>query len=241
LFSSVTTTFNKNHRLKEPDFVTIKMLYSGRLISQLIVLITISGSYVHVNGWSQSSSSSSSAPVQQSRRDVFRSIVQVTAGSMMVAGTTCTLTPSIANAATVPACPRGSKNCIRTTWIVPSGGTKDVAKALGSILASYPQGGQADIDLGGWTNVEGNLVNGDTLVARYEYSSGVGRFAKFFNGGKPFIDDITVEIVESTPITIELRSSSRVGDSDFDVNRLRLEYFGQKAKDLGWTVPDPKY
>jgi hypothetical protein len=103
-------------------------------------------------------------------------------------------------------------------------------------LNSYPQEGQADVDLGGWTLVENNLPS--TGKARAEYSSGVGKFAKFFNGGQPFIDDLEVEIVGDT---IELRSASRLGDSDFDVNKKRLLFLGEKAKALGWTVPEPKY
>jgi Protein of unknown function (DUF1499) len=212
------------------------MLYCGRSLSCLIILVTVIGRYV--NGWSlKSDVSSASSPLAMthSRRDIFRSVAITAAGSVLVSSSS----PFPADA-TVPACPKGSKNCIRTAWIAPAGtSTKDISKTVGTIFESYPQSGQADVDLGGWTNVEGKLLAGDTS-AKYEYSSGVGKFAKFFNGGKPFIDDVLIEINDTN---VDIRSSSRVGDSDFDVNKLRLQYLGQKVKDLGWTVlvPDLKY
>jgi hypothetical protein len=157
-----------------------------------------------------------------------------TSGMAIVGAVVGTVTQP-ANA--INACPPRSNNCIRTTWTVPEGSAKNIAQSMETILNSYPQEGQADVDLGGWTLVENNLQS--TGKARVEYSSGVGKFAKFFNGGKPFIDDLEVEIVGDNKI--ELRSASRVGDSDFDVNKKRLLFLGGKAKALGWNVPDPTY
>jgi hypothetical protein len=163
------------------------------------------------------------------RRDMLS-----TSGMAIISAVVGTSATQPANA--INACPPRSNNCIRTTWTVPEGSTKNIAQSMETILNCYPQEGQADVDLGGWTLVENNLQS--TGKARAEYSSGVGKFAKFFNGGKPFIDDLEVEIVGDK---IELRSASRLGDSDFDVNKKRLSFLGEKAKALGWTVPETKY
>lgn len=95
--------------------------------------------------------------------------------------------------------------------------------------------GQAKVDLGGWDIVEDNL-GGSSGTARVEYKSGIGNFAKFLNGGKPFIDDLKLEITDNG---VEVRSSSRVGESDFGVNQKRLAYLGKGLAAAGWTVPEP--
>lgn len=59
---------------------------------------------------------------------------------------------------------------------------------------------------------------------RIEYmSSGKGNFAKFFNGGKPFVDDLNMDVEDNGVVTV--RSQSRVGDSDFGVNGKVSSYF----------------
>jgi hypothetical protein len=66
-----------------------------------------------------------------------------------------------------------------------------------------------------------------------------GNFAKFFNGGKPFVDDLVLEITDSG--AVEVRSSSRVGDSDMGVNQNRLNFLASNLRAAGWTAPEPKY
>jgi hypothetical protein len=73
---------------------------------------------------------------------------------------------------------------------------------------------------------------GGSIVLEYK-SSGKGFFAKGFNGGKPFVDDLIVE--SSGNGTFEFRSSSRIGDSDFGVNSKRLSYIGGLLKGKGWN------
>ena len=97
--------------------------------------------------------------------------------------------------------------------------------------------GQEKVDLGGWKMVEDDLSGYGK--ARVEYTSGIGNFAKYFNGGKPFIDDLVLEVSDSG--AVEVRSSSRIGESDFDVNRKRLVYLGNGLSAAGWSVPEPKY
>jgi hypothetical protein len=96
--------------------------------------------------------------------------------------------------------------------------------------------GQEKVDLGGWKIVQDDLAT--TGTARVEYLSGIGNFAKYFNGGKPFVDDLKVEI---TGADVQVRSSSRVGESDFDVNRKRLIVLNKGLVAEGWTILEPKY
>jgi hypothetical protein len=132
-------------------------------------------------------------------------------------------------------CPKGSNNCVRTTWTAPSGSSKkDAVSAFRAALDSYPQEGQegGKVDGGGFVVVEDNL---DAGSARVEFkSSGKGNFAKFLNGGKPFTDDLNVEVEDNG--TIQIRSASRVGDSDFGVNSKRVEFLANAIKAKGWSV-----
>ncbi len=167
------------------------------------------------------------APASLNRRDVFQSVLAGGVAAVVAS-------PSIANA--LEACPKGSKNCIRTEWTPPSGTSKDSAiTALRKALESYPQEGQDSVDLGGWKIVE-DFANGS---GRVEYKSGIGNFAKFFNGGKPFIDDLKVEIAETGVVAV--KSSSRVGESDFGVNQKRLNFLVARLREAGWSAPDPTY
>ena len=103
-------------------------------------------------------------------------------------------------------------------------------------LNSCQQQGQNDVDKGGWTIVSDDLAGSGT--AAVEYRSGIGNFAKFLNGGKPFVDDLKLEIQDGV---VQVRSSSRVGDSDFKVNQKRLQFLGNALQAKGWDVPEPKY
>lgn len=137
--------------------------------------------------------------------------------------------------ATITACPPKSKNCLTTTWIASD--AKTAASDIAEIFNSYPQAGQNNVDLGGWKFVQDNLsTNGD---AKLEYMSGIGNFAKFLNGGKPFVDDVSIEIADGGVVNI--KSSSRVGDSDLGVNQKRLQFLAAQARNKGWDVPEPKY
>lgn len=143
-----------------------------------------------------------------SRRNVMNTIA---AGTILAS-------PAIANA--MEACPPKSQNCIRATWSPPSGTSqKDAVKAVRDVINAYPQEGQANVDGGGWVVAEDNLDSSGTGRVEYK-SSGKGNFAKFFNGGKPFTDDLLIEVGEDGKV--ELKSSSRVGESDFGVNKVRF-------------------
>ena len=161
---------------------------------------------------------------------MFKKVASAGAAFAFVAAT------SPANA--LDACPKGSKNCISTKWSPPAGtGAKVAAETLEKIVGSYPQEGQNKVDLGGWSLVDGTYAPGS--VVSLEYKSGIGNFAKFFNGGKPFVDDLKLAIGQDG--SVDVRSSSRIGDSDLGVNEKRLSYFVASLRKEGWAAPDAAY
>ena len=139
-------------------------------------------------------------------------------------------------------CPPGVNNCYSTasgtiaTWSWPKSSTKAQAiKDIEAVLDSYPQTGQAGVDGGGWSRAVDELV--DNGYARFEFkSAGTGNLARFLNGGKPFTDDLEFAVEESG---VCVRSSSRVGDSDFGVNKARLAFISAELKRLGWDAEGP--
>ena len=91
------------------------------------------------------------------------------------------------------------------------------------------------VDGGGYTLISDSLTSsggGGSIVLEYR-SSGKGTFAKLFNGGKPFVDDLVIE--QGSNGAFEFRSASRLGDSDFGVNGKRLGYIGGLLKEKGWS------
>jgi hypothetical protein len=102
-------------------------------------------------------------------------------------------------------------------------------------INEYPQNGQAGIDGNGFTIVADTLNNKG--IARVEYRN-FGFFAKLFNGGKPYVDDLVVALDGNN---VQVRSSSRIGKSDLGVNKKRLQYLGKSLQAKGWMVPEPKY
>lgn len=104
-----------------------------------------------------------------------------------------------------------------------------------SVLNEYPQEGQAGVDNYGFKVVEDTL--NDKGVVRVEYKN-FGNFAKMFNLGQPFIDDLIIQLDEGV---VQVRSSSRIGDSDLGVNKKRLQYIGKSLQAKGWTIPEPTY
>lgn len=103
--------------------------------------------------------------------------------------------------------------------------------AAGAALEAYPQEGQGGVDLGGWKVVDDQLASSG--YQRVEFRSGIGNFAKFFNGGKPFVDDLEFSVEDAT---VCVRSSSRIGDSDFGVNGKRLNYIAAELAKKGWDA-----
>mmetsp|Transcript_4651 Transcript_4651/g.9817 ORF Transcript_4651/g.9817 Transcript_4651/m.9817 type:complete len:198 (-) Transcript_4651:43-636(-) len=137
----------------------------------------------------------------------------------------------------IDACGKKANNCILQVWSPPvKAPISKVTSDIREVINAYPQEGQADVDGGGYTIVDDKLAGGATPSMRVEYrSSGKGKLAKFFNGGKPFVDDLIIEVLEGSK-GVEFRSASRVGDSDFGVNAKRLAYLGNLFKTKGWSI-----
>ena len=139
-------------------------------------------------------------------------------------------------------CRDGARNCIRTAWVPPAGKTKSDAIAdIRSVVGSYPQQGQNGVDCNGWVFVDDKLdIDG---MARIEYYSCIGPAAISMNLAKPFVDDVKLELVEdgNGKFRFELRSKSRVGASDFGVNKKRVNYLAQTLRSKGWDAPKVMY
>ena len=164
------------------------------------------------------------------RREALSNFVTAATGAAAVV----VATPSAATA--IDACPPGSNNCVRAKWTPPSGTSKaDAAKAVRDALNAYPQGGQegGKVDGGGWAIVKDDLDGSGIAAVEYR-SAGTGFFAKAFNAGKPFVDDLKVEIEDSG--VVQIRSASRIGDSDFGVNGKRVDALAAGLKGKGWSV-----
>ena len=172
---------------------------------------------------------SQDGPQPVSRRDALAGAFSSIGAAAAVAAA-----PRPARAA-VPPCPAGSNNCVRRTWTPPAGtSAADAAGQLRDALNAYPPGGLegGKVDGGGYAIV-GDALPGGAVTLEYR-SSGKGTFAKLFNGGKPFVDDLVAEAAAGG--AFEVRSASRVGDSDFGVNGKRLDYLAGLLRDKGWSA-----
>ena len=174
------------------------------------------------------SSAWTAEPATTTRRGAFSQI----AGAAAAAALVSTSSPGAASA--LDGCPSGANNCVRKSWSPPTGTSKDDAiTAVRAALNSYPQEGQNKVDGGGWTLTSDDLGSGGS--ARVEFrSSGTGFFAKSFNGGRPFVDDLALDVDASG--TVQVKSSSRIGDSDMGVNAKRVDYLANSLKAKGWSV-----
>mmetsp|Transcript_13189 Transcript_13189/g.18909 ORF Transcript_13189/g.18909 Transcript_13189/m.18909 type:complete len:210 (-) Transcript_13189:1688-2317(-) len=198
-----------------------------------LTLFTISDSYILSMSTNTRGISLSDSIATSSRRDVLGKAACAFVGASAVA-----LIGDARPVSALEACPAGSNNCIRLAWEPPAGTSKtEAAKTLREVIQAYPQQGQDGVDCNGWEIVMDDLENSGK--ARVEYKSCIGFFAKLINGGKPFIDDLKLEVEESG--LVQVRSSSRVGDSDFGVNKKRVDYLGSALKAKGWNIPQAAY
>lgn len=169
-----------------------------------------------------------------SRRDVFSNIGK-TATLFGIGAVSTTIAPKESQARDLT-CSPSANNCANASWKPPAGKSKkDAVNDLIDVFNSYPQEGQNEIDGGGWAVVEGyELKDGATDVWFTYNSSGKGFFAKAFNGGKPFTDDLAMGISEDGSVVV--KSQSRIGDSDLGVNKKRLDYLASGLKAKGWSI-----
>ncbi|KAJ8598137.1 hypothetical protein CTAYLR_007426 [Chrysophaeum taylorii] len=167
---------------------------------------------------------------------VFLSVASALVVTRRDLGAIALLGAAPANA--IEPCKPNANNCWSTAstdktkmapWVFPGSKTEAIAD-LKAAVGAYPQQGQDGVDLGGWVEV----VPLDKGYGKYEFKSGIGNFAKFFNGGQPFVDDFELELTDTN---VQVRSSSRVGDSDLGVNAKRINYIAQALQAKGWDAP----
>mmetsp|Transcript_59088 Transcript_59088/g.105047 ORF Transcript_59088/g.105047 Transcript_59088/m.105047 type:complete len:200 (-) Transcript_59088:241-840(-) len=144
--------------------------------------------------------------------------------------------------AAVTPCKEGANNCFSTAssdkskmapWKWPADKSRaDAIAELRSTIEAYPKEGQDGVDQGGWSFADDKLSSAG--YARVEFRSGIGNFARFFNGGQPFVDDFEVSVGDDQ---VAVRSASRVGDSDLGVNTKRINYIAKGLRAKGWNAP----
>ena len=61
------------------------------------------------------------------------------------------------------------------------------------------------------------------------------RYESLKNG---YIDDLELALTASEPYSLRVRSSSRVGFLDFEVNAKRLNKLAAGLRAKGWTAPE---
>lgn len=182
-----------------------------------------------------------------SRRDIFSRATS----SLIVATNIIARQPKPAYAAgpdkakATDKCRDGARNCIRTAWIPPQGKSKAEALAdIRSVIKAYPQRGQSGVDCNGFELSDDKLdVDG---TARIEFYSCIGPAAVSMNLAKPFVDDLKIALVDddennSVRFRLEVRSKSRVGASDYGVNKKRINYLADALRNKGWDAPKVVY
>ncbi|GMH83778.1 hypothetical protein TL16_g09713 [Triparma laevis f. inornata] len=183
---------------------------------------------VHARTLLPSSKSYTPSP-PSSRRSLLS---KATHSALTFTTTTTLLTPTLASAE-LKQCKKKSNNCLSTLntnskWISGKSQT-DASKDLLDVLQAYPSTGQNNVDGGGSKIITNNLPTSLTLEFK---SSGTGNFAKYFNSGNPFTDDLIVSVGDDG--NVDWSSSSRVGDSDMGVNAKRVEFIEAKLREKGW-------
>ena len=127
-------------------------------------------------------------------------------------------------------------NCFSTTpdsfsaertiapWKAPSGKDRAALVAdVDAVVKGY-QPGQGGIDGGGF-EIDKTSKDGYFYV----------RYESLKNG---YIDDVELALSDSAPYALRVRSSSRVGFLDFNVNEKRLNRLAADLRARGWTAPE---
>ncbi|GMH95750.1 hypothetical protein TrVE_jg12735 [Triparma verrucosa] len=123
-------------------------------------------------------------------------------------------------------CTSDALNCFSTSgdaahllkpWSPPDKTVNPMQDIL-ETLKEYPPG-QSRIDKGGYSII---TLRNDYLYVQFESLK------------RGFIDDVEFSI---QPLTVQVRSSSRLGFLDLGVNAKRLNYISSSLRSKGWTAP----
>jgi uncharacterized protein (DUF1499 family) len=114
-------------------------------------------------------------------------------------------------------------------WTSPTANMEQSMAALKAVVESYPPG-QNGIDGGGF-QIQSYDPKKGYLYVQYEALK---------NG---YIDDVEFAVVDSLPLpadqklTVQVRSSSRIGYLDYGVNAKRLNWLAATLRAKGWDSP----
>lgn len=145
-------------------------------------------------------------------------------------------------------CKANSRSCVQARWITPPGTTKSAAlKELRDVLQLYPQVGQSGVDCNGWSIARDNLADDGGMDV--EYKSCIGPAAISINLGRPFVDDVQLKMLDVTNldgstspnIIVDVKSRSRMGSSDYGVNKKRINWLANELRARGWDAPKASY
>ena len=179
--------------------------------------------------------------LQVSRREAAAAALTVSLG---ISFAMPSKSSAASTASTIGSCRPNSLNCIQTEWSPPKGTSKvDVVQTLRNVIQSYPKSGQQGVDCNGWSMASDDLEK-DVSTARIEYKSCVGPAAVAVNFGQPFVDDLKLQIEESSgngEVVVQVRSASRKGSSDLGVNKKRVDYLAKALAAKGWSVGSARY
>ena len=103
-------------------------------------------------------------------------------------------------------------------WLPPAD-DKTPFKSLVQVVKAYKPG-QGNVDGGGFQVVKET----DSYI-----------YVQFEALKKGYIDDVEFAMASNS---VQVRSSSRVGQTDFGVNALRLNYIAAALRKEGWTIPE---
>lgn len=258
--------FYNNISRKRMKFNTLS---SHQLLISTIIIIVIQTLFESTQSLSQTpnnkSTSISTSLEPTTRRNLFQktffTLTTTTATAAVAAMTTAvTLTASTPQKAyALEQCRPKARNCIRTAWEAPPSSIKnkeDAINVIKNVLNSYPQNGQNGVDCNGWsivkdidttTTTTSSSPSSDKSIIALEYKSCIGPAALAINLAQPFIDDVILEFEERKlendvmVVIVQVKSSSRMGSSDLNVNKKRIEYLGEKLRQQGWIIPNVRY
>lgn len=106
------------------------------------------------------------------------------------------------------------------TWKPPAN-EPEPFQILSSVVKSY-EAGRGGIDGGGFAVIKET----DSYL-----------YCQFESLKKGYIDDVEFAVAKGTD-GIQVRSASRVGNTDFGVNAIRLNSLASQLRDKGWTIDE---
>jgi uncharacterized protein (DUF1499 family) len=130
-------------------------------------------------------------------------------------------------------------------WVPPPNRSSAVAilQDIESVINSYPQEGQNGVDKGGWRLADRQTNDAVSSVNQVVQSHGVTYLRyEFVSGRFGYVDDLEIRVVDDKNgsgdgvVEIAVRTASREGGYDFNVNAVRIDFIQAALQKKGWTV-----